>query len=379
MQVFHNQWDMNDIKSNHGTNPQEADLVIYFANRHIMEDRDHFDKLRHSFPTACIMGCSTGGEIYGDNVQNNSLVFTALRFNKTLLKHSFASVTGKEEDSFAAGKKIGQDLADADLAAIFVLSEGLHVNGSAVVQGIRSQISPHVPITGGLAGDGTDFQRTLITANDYPREDIITAVGFYGQHIRIGHGSCGGWDPFGPERVITKAEGNIVYELDSQPALDLYKLYLGDEANNLPSSALLFPLAIRHPDNPNESIVRTILNINEEDKSLIFAGSMPVNYVAQLMRGNFHHLVEGAASAAAAANLQEQGTNQQLAILISCIGRKLLLGQRIWEEIEAAGKVLGDHCQTIGFYSYGEISPHAASGLCELHNQTMTITTFAEQ
>jgi hypothetical protein len=48
------------------------------------------------------------------------------------------------------------------------------------------------------------------------------------------------------------------------------------------------------------------------------------------------------------------------------------------EEIEAAGAVLGTQFARLGFYSYGEISPHAVSGICELHNQTMTITTITE-
>ena len=70
--------------------------------------------------------------------------------------------------------------------------------------------------------------------------------------------------------------------------------------------------------------------------------------------------------------------DHQFSILVSCIGRKLLMGQRTSDETEAAAAELGTRTLRLGFYSYGEISPHAKSGICELHNQTMTVTTFAE-
>ncbi|MCH7888744.1 MAG: FIST C-terminal domain-containing protein [Proteobacteria bacterium] len=187
----------------------------------------------------------------------------------------------------------------------------------------------------------------------------------------------GGWDDFGPERVITRSQGNVLYELDSQPALDLYKKYLGDEAQNLPGSALLFPLQIRPTENASHEVVRTIVGVEEENHSMIFAGDVPQGYVARLMRGNFENLIEGAARAARMAETKVNG-HDKLAILISCIGRKLLLGQRIGEEVEAVSESLGGAVPQIGFYSYGEISPHATTGKCELHKQTMTITVFSE-
>ena len=73
----------------------------------------------------------------------------------------------------------------------------------------------------------------------------MVAVGLYGEHVKLGHGSKGGWDTFGPERIVTKSDGNVLYELDDKPALALYKEYLGDRAAGLPGSALLFPLALR--------------------------------------------------------------------------------------------------------------------------------------
>jgi hypothetical protein len=210
-----------------------------------------------------------------------------------------------------------------------------------------------------------------------PRPGQVAAIGFYGEAVTVGHGSSGGWDVFGPERHITRARENVLYELDGQPALDLYKRYLGEDAEQLPGSALLFPLRIYPADKPDHAVVRTVVGIDEAARTMTFAGDMPEGYRAQLMRGNFDRLIEGAASAAEQALAAV--ADEQVAILVSCIGRKLLLGQRISEEVEAVRNVFGAGTHLSGFYSYGEVSPHEITGSAELHNQTMTITTIGER
>jgi hypothetical protein len=233
-----------------------------------------------------------------------------------------------------------------------------------------------VVLVGGLAGDGPNFGTTYVGLNSQPAPGKAAAVGFYGDTLNVGHGSAGGWDVFGPERRITRAKANVLYELDGKPALDLYKRYLGPDADQLPGSALLFPLRIYPADKPEQAIVRTVVGIDEKARTMTFAGDMPEGYCAQLMRGNFDRLIQGAAHAAEQAQGKAEG--ERVAILVSCIGRKLLLGQRTREEVEAVQSVLGGATHLTGFYSYGEVSPHAVTGSDELHNQTMTITTLSE-
>ena len=246
--------------------------------------------------------------------------------------------------SRACGEAIGRALAADDLAGIFVLSDGLNVNGSELVAGITGVVGPKIPLTGGLAGDGAMFEETLVGADCAPQSGQVAAIGFYGPAIRIGHGSAGGWDEFGPRRRITRSTGNVLYELDGEPALDLYERYLGEEdARGLPGTALLFPLLIRDPAQPDQDVVRTVLAIDREARSMTFAGDVPEGWVAQLMRGNFDRLAAGAAEAArqARAGLGAARDQDGLAVLVSCIGRRLLMGQRIMDEVEAAGAELG--------------------------------------
>jgi hypothetical protein len=269
-------------------------------------------------------------------------------------------------------------LAAPDLRGLFVLSDGIHVNGSALVQGLRDAVGHAIPVTGGLAGDGARFRATLVGADSAPSERRIAALGLYGDRIRIGHGSVGGWDTFGPERTITRATGNVLFELDGRPALDLYKDYLGPEADRLPGSALLFPLHIHPPERREHEVVRTVLAVDAAQRSMTFAGDVPEGWRARLMMGNFENLIGGAAEAAVATASSAAAGPSGFAVLVSCIGRRLLLGQRASEEVEAVADAIPGRLPQIGFYSYGEISPHAATGIAELHNQTMTVTVFAE-
>lgn len=359
--------------------PHDPDLILYFGRREALVNGCAFDQLRAGFPATHILCCSTGGQIQGDEIVDDPIDGIALTFEKTQIKVTSQRVTCKDE-SRQCGAAIGLALASDDLTAVFVLSDGLHVNGSELVAGIVSAVGS-VPVSGGLAGDGSRFAETVVGLDGPPQSRLVAAVGFYGSAITIGHGSAGGWDVFGPKRRITCSEGNLLLALDGRPALELYERYLGEEElEGLPASALLFPLQIHDPAHPEHSVVRTVLAVDRDQKSLTFAGDMPQGWVAQLMRGTFVRLAAGAADAASQARkgLKSCRDNEGVAILVSCIGRRLLMGQRTQEEVEAAATELGPHLHRLGFYSYGEIAPHGSSGVCELHNQTMTVTTIVE-
>ena len=319
-------------------------LVLYFGSRETLADAARYRELREMFPDACLMGCSTGGQISSDEIIEGGVNAIAIRFEATAIRTAVATAQNAG-DSRIHGEAIGRALAADDLAGVFVLSDGLAVNGSELVAGIGMHVGD-VPISGGLAGDGSQFIETIVGLDCSPERGKIAAIGFYGSSIRIGHGSGGGWDVFGPKRRITFAEGNVLYQLDGRPALDLYERYLGeDEIEALPGSALLFPLQIHDPKRPDHQVVRTVLAVDRDKRSMTFAGDMPEGWVAQLMRGNFDRLASGAAAAAQLARdgLGDHNGSDGVAILVSCIGRKLLMGQHVTSEIEAAGEVLGQH------------------------------------
>ena len=282
-----------------------------------------------------------------------------------------------EENSFRLGERLAQSLEPRGLRHVFVLSNGLKINGSDLVRGLTSVLPLDVAVTGGLAGDGGRFLETPVLWGGDVQFDTVAAIGLYGDRLKIGYGSLGGWDPFGPERLITRSRGNRLYEFDGKSALELYKKYLGEHAKGLPATGLLFPLSIRTREG-ERGLVRTLLAIDDAEQSMVFAGDIPEGAYARLMKANFDRLIDGAVGAAKTNQDMMGSFPAELAILISCVGRKMVLRQRIEEEVEGVREVLGPQAVLTGFYSYGEISPHAPRSRCELHNQTMTITTLSE-
>ena len=354
-----------------------AQLVLVFGSRSILADPHHVTDLRRCYPAAHVFGCSTAGEICGTQVMDDSLVVTAVRFESVRLAGAKIRI-GEAKDGLQVGERLAQALDHEGLVHVLVLSDGLKINGSELVKGLTGSLPSGVSVTGGLSGDGERFERTLVLWDGPAESGTVAVLGLYGDRLRVGYGSMGGWDPFGPERLITRSSGNVLYELDGKSALELYRKYLGDYANGLPATGLLFPLSLRtRQDAP--PVVRTILSINEAGQSLTFAGDVPEGAYARLMKANFDRLIDGSVGAAKTSYEAIGSSSPDLAILISCVGRKLVLKQRVEEEVEGARDVMGSHTVMTGFYSYGEISPFTPSAKCELHNQTMTITTFSER
>ncbi|ESQ85232.1 hypothetical protein AEAC466_05845 [Asticcacaulis sp. AC466] len=360
---------------------RSPDLVLIFGQTDNLSAQAASRTLKMAYPNAHIMGCSTGTTIVGNQLCDDGMVAMAVGFDHTRLRSTSVRLDDAE-DCKAAGRELGKILADGDLRAIFLLSNGLNINGSAVVHGLTEVVGPRVRISGGLAGDGARFAQTLVLDDGVPSGGAVTALGFYGGALRLGYGTAGGWDVFGPRRQITRSEGTVLYELDGKPALDLYETYLGDEAADLPASGLFYPLEISDPARPDEKLVRTTLAVDREARSLTFAGDIPQGWNARLMQGELSHLVAGAEDAAAQAlcDLQsgDDSIHPSLSVLISCVGRRLLMGQRTGDEVRAVARLLGKQDSQIGFYSYGEIAPYPNSIVSGLHNQTMTLTLLAE-
>ncbi len=353
----------------------KANLVLCFGSKTMLEIDSIYSTVKSKFPSALISMCSTAGEIYQNDVYSDSLVAVAMSFDKTKIEAKTINIKDYS-NSYHAGIGLVKKIAKENLAYLMVLSDGSLVNGSELVKGLSTQINKDVLITGGLAGDGADFQSTLLGLNEQPKEGEIIAIGFYGNNLTVEHGSQGGWDIFGLEKRITKSTDNVLFELGGQNALELYKKYLGPESKNLPGAALLYPLSVVIPG-ASKPIVRTILSINEEEKSMTFAGDVPVGSKVRFMKSNFTKLTNAASQAASQTSLKRKD-QPDLAILISCVGRKLVLGEKIDEEVKAVSKSFNDETLLAGFYSYGEISPFNEGGDCQLHNQTMTITSFYE-
>ncbi|WP_299795945.1 FIST N-terminal domain-containing protein [uncultured Maribacter sp.] len=351
-------------------------LVLVFGNRYMLENDQIYAEVSELFPDGHIVFGTTSGEIIDDTVLDGCVVLTAIEFEKSSILVKRSNVVDFKNDDKKLGEGLIAEFPKDNLKHLFVISEGSTVNGSALIEGLEHLKNTSFGLSGGLCGDDDRFERTLASYNENPKEGEIIAIGFYGDTLEITSSNYGGWTTFGPERIITKSDGNILFELDGKPALDLYKTYLGEKADELPKSALLYPLSVKVTDDA-EPLVRTILNIDEVENTMTLAGDVPEGARVQLMMSSVDDIANGAFHAAELA-MGGRKKSPELALLISCIGRKLVMDQRTEEEIEEVKAVIGDNTVISGFYSYGEMAPFSGQDSCKLHNQTMTLTLFSE-
>ncbi|QWX84755.1 FIST C-terminal domain-containing protein [Cellulophaga sp. HaHaR_3_176] len=351
-------------------------LVFVFGNRYLLEEPNIYKDINKIFPDGDIILGSTAGEILGNNVYDETVSVTAIEFEKSSFIIHSKNVKNYDGNFQKLGEDLSSEFPKNSLKHLFIVSEGSTVNGSTLIDGLEKNLSKNILISGGLCGDDARFEKTLASYNSLPKEGEVVAIGFYGEALEITCANYGGWTTFGPERTITKSKDNILYELDDKPALDLYKKYLGDKANELPQAALLYPLNLRLKGS-NETLVRTILNIDENNNTMILAGDVPEGSTVQLMMSSVDDIAEGASKAAFYA-MKNRTKKPELSLLVSCVGRKLVMDQRTEDEIEEVIEVIGKQSVTAGFYSYGELSPFAGQNDCKLHNQTMTLTLISE-
>lgn len=355
---------------------QQAQLVLMFGAVEDVRASECLARVKAWYPHAHVVGCTTSGLIQGARVVDGMITLTAIAFEHTrveLVRERIADVA----DSLAAGERLAKSLEPRGLRHVFVLSEGLKVNASELVHGIDRALPEGVTVSGGCAGDGNRLQTTHVWGDGQPEEGSVVGLGFYGERLKIGVSAIGGWRPFGPDRVITRSSKNVLHEFDGRPALSLYKQYLGEHAKDLPASGLMFPLELRG-DEQGRRVLRALLSVDEQAQSITYAGNVPEGAQARFMFATIDDLIQGT-HAAAKDSMQRLGAfPPQLSILVSCNGRRFVMKQRTEEEVEAVKDALGSQACLTGFYSYGEIAPAESGGRSQLHNETMTITSFAE-
>ena len=378
MQVEQKKWSKSqgwEIISDHELR-SKAQLVFVFGSTDLVQNNDLFAEIKSQYPDAEIVVSSGSSEIMAGKVEQHTLNVTALYFEKTKIKTLEINLEDVK-DSFDVGAHISATIDKENLSNLMIFSNGNLINGSHLLTGLQFNLSEAVPITGGLAGAYDPFSSTYTGLNSIGSEGKVIGIGFYGEHLKIGHASKAGWTAFGPERFITKATNNVLFELNGEPILDFYKKYLDALFDDVVEAMRIYPLGIKTEDG-DERILRAFLNYDPDTGGALFGGDMPEGAKVRMMRSNVNSLIDAAGDAALSSIKPFEISNPDLAICISCVGRQFVLQDWINEEIDSVIDIIGNETPVTGIYSYGEIAPQAPRRKSELHNHTMTITTFKE-
>lgn len=341
-------------------------LLLCFGPSPVLEAPAFLSQVRGTIPAARLVGCSSAGVLTREGAFEGETVLTALHLGGAEV-HIVREPLEGMADSEAAGARLGQALRPLAPTSALLLGQGVNINGSALVRGFQSVFGTGVPLCGALAGDDGAFRRTVTVLDDEASDRHLLAVGFRG--VGFETTSTRGWEPFGPLRRVTAARDNILEALDGEPALAVYRRYLGDWAAGLPGSALLFPLGLLEGGPGSVGLVRTVLGVDETAGHLILAGDLPAGSHVRLMHASTTSLVAGVRQAAT--GMRPAG--DALALVFSCVGRKLVMGQRVDEEVMAVSEGLGGAVPLAGFFSYGEIGPMPGRPGTFLHNQSLSM------
>ena len=380
MKLLQRQWTVKDgwrtLRDDLAGRYAKVQLVLIFGASDLLKSVDLYKNVYDEFPNAIVTGCSTAGEICGDEVGDNSLVCTAIEFehSRVKAKHIFMDkYPGLSIEQVT--REMVDELLAPDLVHLLVLAGGDDINASDVVAGLRKQAPKKVGVSGALAADAFKFHDACVIADVMACENTISVIAFYGKGLKVMTSLKAGWFEFGGEKTITKSDKNIMYQLDKGPALPFFELYLGDSINKVPASSFQYPISLRskHTD---DWLTRSIVKVDRSKSALHFAGDVPVGYRMRLMKTDTEHLVESAARATV--NMLRRSFYPDFALIVSCFGRKGLMGKDSYKEVKAVRAGFGDHTLMTGFYACGEIGALDSSNPCQLHNQTLAITAFLE-
>ncbi|PID64021.1 MAG: hypothetical protein CR974_00445 [Gammaproteobacteria bacterium] len=379
----------------------KVSLLLCFGSADLMYSEGTISDLKHTFPNAELVGCTSGVEVFNNELRQDTLTLTAIQFDSTtvgIAKHEYKTF----EDGYEVGKKLMQRLQEkSGLKHVFILSDSINVCGTKLIEGCNAALPANVAVTGGMASSvkpnfsdiyfalkisamrlglestaNLNFGNTRVWHNEDGARRQAVAIGFYGDKLRVGYASANGYKASGAKYHITKADDRFIYELDGRPALEVYKQFLGDEAKNLPAVGLNYPLLLLDSPTDSNGIVRGLLDANEMDQSLTMAGHIPEGKYAQLMSADLEGIVDSGCQSAKQAD-DMLGGESQLAITVSCVGRMAYLDAATEKEIQGASHALHG-CPMTGFYSFGEACPNTGSKNTLLHNHVMAVTTFKE-
>jgi hypothetical protein len=174
-------------------NKEDVEVIYVFAERSLLEGNKISDFLSTQFTKAQIIYSSTAGEINDRMVEDDTAVCVCIQFEKTPQQFAIENIS-QAANSFDLGVKVSKKLESNNLKYVMIISDGNLVNGDDLVKGIQTVLDPSVIVSGGVAGDGDRFAKTLVGLNDNINEGNVVLMGLYGEHIKVGTSFKGGWD-----------------------------------------------------------------------------------------------------------------------------------------------------------------------------------------
>ena len=323
-----------------------------------------------------IIGCTTDGEISSDGFRTDSAVLGGIVSDQ--IDFHLASVKDLGQDCERAGITLAAKLPE-NVNYIQLFSDGLTGNGCAILRGLESVLDKTIPVCGGTAGDAGRFRRTWQFAGNRVFSNGAVAIGFSG-NFQVGTGASSGWSPIGLAKKVTRSVDNILYELNGEPALNVYERALGKHASKLPAVGVEYPLGLvteRGAEGEKDYLLlRATMSVNRKEGAISLAGEIPEGSTVHICCGDSASLLEAAKKAGRLALADLEGRRPVMIFIYSCMARRLILGRQVEEEINCIREAVGPDLPVLGFYTYGEYGRIKKGGPNRLQNETVTVSVI---
>lgn len=323
-----------------------------------------------------VFGCSTGSNFTDGEIEFSSIVVLLLDLDK---KYFCVKLAASENGSI---KDFAEEIAKTGLdafskPAFLIVSGGMAADGDEIVEGVENICGNDPTIFGGLAADSLKMIRTFVFTNDRLADHGLIALIFDEEKISLNGMAVGGWRPVGTDYIITGSNGNVLYSINNEPALQFISRYagikdfFGDNMANVTLSAN-FQLQLQRPG--KHPVMRTPMYANPGDHSIVFAGSLPLGSKVRLSMLPGFDVIDTARKEFA--EYKKDQPEADALIMFSCAGRQVSLGPYVSDEINGIKEIWG--APMAGFFCFGEIG-RVEKGKNEFQNMTCSLAILKEK
>jgi hypothetical protein len=365
------------------------DILIVFASPKFVHP-ELLEGITKIFGDVPMVGGTTAGEISSNGFSTDSVVIMAI------ISEELEFCTAISEHMSINEKQCARTLAETlketvtfdNALSLIVFPNGMGGDGVKVITGLNEILNNTVEIVGGCCGDDENFTNSFQYCDGKVYEDAIAGLLIKGDSskFKTGIGVRSGFESIGNKMYCTASEGNVLKQIDNEPALDIYTELLGEErSKRFPEVCLEYPFGLIDEEisffsgetEQKYFQLRCGFSVDYSEKTITLSGSVPDGSALTLTTGTRNDLIDGAKQAVQQASTCLTGCEPVLLIIFSCVGRKVVLGRRVVEETLTVNSVFGNTVPGIGFYTYGEIGPinklEKSLSATKFHNETFVI------
>ena len=356
-------------------------IAIVFIS--IKQDRQAVCKILHK-EGIDIIGATSSGEFIDGHQSEGEIAVMLFDLNKNDYCILFEDI-GERTLSDAAENMAKSALQKFDnpafiLCSTLLAADGKMLDGETLIHSIEKITGPQVNLFGGMAGDDITFTGTWVFTNSQSTDYGMVSLVLDEDKISLHGMALSGWKPVGVLRTATKTEGNLIYTIDNEPALEMYLRFLGEDRSSADDQVSFFDsIGVHYPfqverENREPKMCNPI-GYDKEKKALMCESDVPQGSRFRFSTPPDFDIVETVVGKAK--ELKNKTHAEADALLIfSCAGRLSALGPMAQEENEGLYKTW--NVPMAGFYTYGEFGK-GVNGKHEFHSTTNSWVALKEK